>query len=63
MRKSTRIRGSNHQARARPAEPKQGPGHATEEECCALLRGHPIAASTSVPRGPRAHDNGEDRRT
>jgi hypothetical protein len=50
-------------ARAPREESEKSPGQMREDECCALLRGHPIPAPVPASRRPSAHENGEDKRT
>jgi hypothetical protein len=63
MSKSKRVSGSDERARAPREESEKSPGQTRENECCALLRGHPMPAPASASRNPRAHESGEDKRT
>jgi len=63
MSKSKQSSWSNGRARAPRDESKKSPEETREDECCALLRGHPIPAPASAQRRRRAHENGEDKRT
>lgn len=54
---------SEPRAIAPSEESEKSSGETREDECCALLRGHPIPAPASASRRRRAHENGEDKRT
>jgi hypothetical protein len=63
MSKQKQTSQSDERARAQEGESKGGPGHDSEDECCALLRRYPDSRPASKPRRRRTHESREDERT